>query len=123
MVTEMANNLEEQEELKQYTQKVLKKFNDPYAKQKNPNYRVIYCTRTHSQIKEFIDEIKKTEFSKEFRVLHLASKAFYCLKSDVRGCAKSMLREEKCRNYRDKGKCEYYNWPKMYNSKKQVYVN
>lgn len=89
---------------------------------KNPNFRIIYCTRTHSQIKEFISEIKKTAFSKKFKVVHLASKTHYCLQDDVKAIKNSLVIEEKCQDKRKNGGCGFYRYIPLYNSKKKIYV-
>ena len=114
----------EEKILVEFAKKRLKANNHNHQKKlKNPNFRVIYCTRTHSQIKEFIAELKKTKFAKKFRVVHLASKAHYCLHPDIKTCSNATLREEKCRVKREKGGCEFFNWIELYNSKSLIFVS
>ena len=42
------------------------------------SFRIIYSSRTHSQIREFISELKKTRFS-DLRVVHLGARVNYCI--------------------------------------------
>lgn len=79
----------------------------------NPRFKIIYSTRTHSQISEFIAEIKKSRFGGKFKVVHLASKSHYCLLDSVKKCGNDLLRNEKCRDARQadaksKNKCSFY---------------
>lgn len=82
------------------------------------SYRIIYCSRTHTQIREFISELKKTRYS-NLRVIHLGSRANYCIEPSVikksensvsgyDNCHSSMI-NEKCKLVREGSKkCQFY---------------
>lgn len=90
----------------------------------NPYFRIIYATRTHSQIKEFISEIKKTHFARKFRIVHLASRTQYCKSSKIRFLKNNFLMKEKCDNLRkSKEGCDFYQLDKISNSKHALYHN
>ncbi|XP_029657509.1 ATP-dependent DNA helicase DDX11-like [Octopus sinensis] len=46
--------------------------------------RVFYCSRTHSQLTQFIDQFKMTDFSGEFRLVTVASRQQLCLNEEIR---------------------------------------
>ncbi|XP_076257431.1 putative ATP-dependent DNA helicase DDX11-like protein 8 isoform X1 [Rhynchophorus ferrugineus] len=58
--------------------------------------QVIIASRTHSQLTQFIGEIKKTSFSKNLRVISLGSRQNYCINSTVRRLNNMTLINEKC---------------------------
>ena len=41
------------------------------------NIKILYCSRTHSQITQFINELKRTEFCNKVRVVSLAREKRY----------------------------------------------
>ncbi|XP_050686437.1 ATP-dependent DNA helicase DDX11-like isoform X2 [Eriocheir sinensis] len=45
--------------------------------------KIFYCSRTHSQLSQFVREIQKTVFGKEARVVSLASRQNLCVNEDV----------------------------------------
>lgn len=95
---------------------------------KNPYFRIIYATRTHSQIQEFIAEIRKTRFASKFKVLHLASRSHYCMVDSIKNCKNGLLRTEKCREARkasekSEKKCRFYDFEHIYNSKHKIFVS
>ncbi|KRX07483.1 P-loop containing nucleoside triphosphate hydrolase [Pseudocohnilembus persalinus] len=53
-------------------------------------FQIIYASKTHSQISQFVNEIKKTKFGQKFRVITLSSRNQLCL--DKQG--KEFLREK-----------------------------
>lgn len=92
---------------------------------KNPNFKIIYCTRTHSQITEFINEIKKTKFATEFKVVHLSSRRHSCVNPSLNKYknGNSLLLKEKCQDLRESSaKCSYYDSIDINNAKRIIYV-
>ena len=57
--------------------------------------QIFYCSRTHSQISQFVHEIKKTAF-KDARCITLGSRKNYCINSEVRGLSSDAAISEKC---------------------------
>ncbi|KAF0983321.1 hypothetical protein FDP41_010386 [Naegleria fowleri] len=84
--------------------------------------KILYCTRTHSQINQFIQELRKTEFSKKVKVSNLASRQVLCINENVlyrntkNGKVQNGLNRinEQCQYLRDKKLCEYDNDPSLF---------
>ncbi|POM75717.1 ATP-dependent RNA helicase, partial [Phytophthora palmivora] len=79
--------------------------------------KIIYCSRTHSQISQFVREIRKTAFAKHIRVVSLGSRKNLCtnpkvtkLNSDLRMADKclDMMQSSKAKNAKKVGKCPFY---------------
>lgn len=85
----------------------------------NRDFRIIYATRTHSQIHEFLQEFKRSSFSSTFSAMELASRKNYCLNDKVQKYSDSnYLMKEKCLETRlSKDGCQYYNYTSIQNSK------
>ncbi|TMW60568.1 hypothetical protein Poli38472_000610 [Pythium oligandrum] len=81
--------------------------------------KIIYCSRTHSQISQFIREIHKTPFSEHIRVVSLGSRKNLCVNETVTSLRSDLRMTDKCldmlqgsKNKKDKkkkaAKCPYY---------------
>ncbi|KAE9003775.1 ATP-dependent DNA helicase [Phytophthora fragariae] len=79
--------------------------------------KIIYCSRTHSQISQFVREIRKTSFAERVRVVSLGSRKNLCtnpnvtkLSSDLRMTDKclDMMQSGKTKNGKKVGKCPFY---------------
>lgn len=79
--------------------------------------KIIYCSRTHSQISQFVREIRKTAFAERVRVVSLGSRKNLCtnpnvtkLSSDLRMTDKclDMMQSGKTKNGKKVGKCPFY---------------
>ncbi|KAG7393612.1 ATP-dependent DNA helicase chl1 [Phytophthora pseudosyringae] len=79
--------------------------------------KIIYCSRTHSQISQFVREIRKTAFADHIRVVSLGSRKNLCtnrkvtsLNSDLRMADKclDMMQSSKTENGKKVGKCPFY---------------
>ena len=89
---------------------------------KNNKFRVIYATRTHSQVQEFLSEFKKTRFVKVFSAMELASRKYYCFNEKLNKFDNNHMRKEKCKEERSsKGGCLYYNYQRIFNSKFELF--
>eukprot|EP00960_Hanusia_phi_P070589 767339-Hanusia_phi.AAC.4 len=53
--------------------------------------KVIYCSRTHSQLSQFMNEVKRTEWGKNLKAVALASRKGMCINPKV-SCLKSSTR-------------------------------
>lgn len=64
--------------------------------------KVFYCSRTHSQLSQFVQEIKKTKYWKEndnsLMTVVLASRANYCINPAVSRAADINMINEKCKD-------------------------
>lgn len=51
----------------------------------NPNnFQIYFCSRTHSQLTQFIGEVKRTPFKESIRTVPLASRQSLCVNPDVK---------------------------------------
>ena len=48
------------------------------------NIKILYCSRTHSQITQFINELKRTEFCNKVRVVSLGSRKTLCINETLK---------------------------------------
>lgn len=64
--------------------------------EEQPITRIIYCSRTHSQLSQFISEIQKTKFSDDARIVHLASRQSYCINKKFQNITNVAIINEKC---------------------------
>ena len=81
------NNIKEDEE------------EDNYVKPK-----LIYCSRTHSQLTQFISEIQKTKFKDKVRLLALGSRLNLCVNGQVNKSKNLSVINDKCLDLQRKGK-------------------
>lgn len=58
--------------------------------------QIYFCSRTHSQLSQIINEIKNTIYGKSIRVASLASRQNYCINSNVRKLQSNNLINERC---------------------------
>lgn len=58
--------------------------------------KIFFCSRTHSQLSQVVQEIKRTVFGTETRVAALASRLNYCVNPDVRSLKSNSLINERC---------------------------
>jgi len=77
---------------------------------RNSSTRIIYTSRTHSQLSNVIKELKKTSFKPS--VCHIASRALLCINPAVRNLDNSS-QTRKCRALRSKKACIYSNDEKI----------
>ncbi|XP_030765068.1 ATP-dependent DNA helicase DDX11 [Sitophilus oryzae] len=66
--------------------------------------QIIIASRTHSQLSQFIGELKKSPFCKDLRVVSLASRQNYCINSNVKKLNNMNLINEKCIDMQKKQK-------------------
>ncbi|GLD91604.1 hypothetical protein PINS_up000137 [Pythium insidiosum] len=58
--------------------------------------KIIYCSRTHSQISQFIREIKKTVFGQHMRVVSLGARKNLCVNESVTSLRSDLRMTDKC---------------------------
>ncbi|XP_076290500.1 ATP-dependent DNA helicase DDX11 isoform X2 [Lasioglossum baleicum] len=60
------------------------------------NTKIFFCSRTHSQLSQFIGELKKSPYSKTVSVVTLASRQSYCINKNIRRLKQLNLMNEHC---------------------------
>lgn len=58
--------------------------------------KVYFCSRTHSQLSQFVKELKRTTFASEMKVVCLGSRKNFCINSDVLRLGNPMRINERC---------------------------
>ncbi|KAG9455801.1 hypothetical protein H6P81_000309 [Aristolochia fimbriata] len=58
--------------------------------------KVFFCSRTHSQLSQFVKELRKTDFSSKVKVVSLGSRKNFCINEDVLRLGNSTRINEKC---------------------------
>ena len=59
-------------------------------------FQIFYCSRTHSQLSQFVKEIQKSPFSESVRLVSLASRNIMCINESVKGLGGSAMVNERC---------------------------
>lgn len=65
--------------------------------------QILFCSRTHSQLAQFVEEIKKSPFAGSTRVVTLGSRASLCVNESVRQLGSVNKINDKCKDLKDKG--------------------
>ncbi|CAF0737627.1 unnamed protein product [Didymodactylos carnosus] len=71
---------------------------------KNHVLKIFYCTRTHSQISQFIQEIQKTQYCDKLRIVALGSRQNLCINESVLKLKSVSLINERCLELQKKKK-------------------
>ncbi|XP_067856041.1 ATP-dependent DNA helicase DDX11 [Heptranchias perlo] len=58
--------------------------------------KIYYCSRTHSQLAQFIHEVQKSPFGKEIRLVSLGSRQNMCVNDEVRRLRSVQLINDRC---------------------------
>ncbi|NXG40911.1 DDX11 helicase, partial [Psilopogon haemacephalus] len=58
--------------------------------------KIYYCSRTHSQLSQFVREVQKSPFGKETRLVSLASRQNLCVNEEVRRLGSLQLINDRC---------------------------
>ncbi|XP_035897668.1 ATP-dependent DNA helicase DDX11 [Anopheles stephensi] len=77
------------------------------GKDEEERYRpvqVIYCSRTHSQLSQVVNEVKETQHAKDLRLVSLASRQSLCINAEVRKLKTNTLINERCLELLKKGR-------------------
>lgn len=62
----------------------------------DPGPKIIYCSRTHSQLSQFVRELQKTVFSNNIRTVTLASRGNLCINDAVTRLGNLSLINDRC---------------------------
>ena len=80
-----------------------KKWNsEMHETEEDYSLRIYYCSRTHSQLSQFVKEIQKTTFKNDIRLVSLASRANMCINDSVSKLGNVSLINEACRELQKK---------------------
>ncbi|NXD77918.1 DDX11 helicase, partial [Halcyon senegalensis] len=58
--------------------------------------KIYYCSRTHSQLSQFVHEVQKSPFGKETRLVSLGSRQNLCVNEEVRRLGTLQLINDRC---------------------------
>ncbi|XP_067907179.1 ATP-dependent DNA helicase DDX11 isoform X2 [Heterodontus francisci] len=58
--------------------------------------KIYYCSRTHSQLAQFIHEVQKSPFGKEIRLVSLGSRQNMCVNDEVRHLRSVQMINDRC---------------------------
>ncbi|XP_057557747.1 ATP-dependent DNA helicase DDX11 isoform X3 [Hippopotamus amphibius kiboko] len=58
--------------------------------------KIYYCSRTHSQLAQFVHEVQKSPFGKDTRLVSLGSRQNLCVHEDVRKLGSVQLINDRC---------------------------
>nr|XP_009933767.1 PREDICTED: probable ATP-dependent RNA helicase DDX11 [Opisthocomus hoazin] len=58
--------------------------------------KIYYCSRTHSQLSQFVHEVQKSPFGKETRLVSLGSRQNLCVNEEVRRLGALQLINDRC---------------------------
>lgn len=64
--------------------------------QKPHNTTIFFCSRTHSQLSQFVKELKRSPYSQNIAVVTLASRLNYCVNKNVKKLKHNSLINERC---------------------------
>lgn len=70
-------------------------------------FQIFYCSRTHSQLAQFVREVQKSPFSDSTRVVSLGSRQNLCINEDVKRLKNINKINDRCLELqkKDKGGC------------------
>ncbi|XP_066286334.1 ATP-dependent DNA helicase DDX11-like isoform X1 [Branchiostoma lanceolatum] len=68
--------------------------------------KIYYCSRTHSQLAQFVREVQKSPFGKDVRVVSLGSRQNLCINDSVRKLGSTNLINDRCLEMQNKKKKE-----------------
>ena len=66
------------------------------ADEEDTNRRIFFCSRTHSQLSQFVREVKKSPFGSDVSLVSLASRAVMCVNPSVKKLPSQAAINEKC---------------------------
>ncbi|KAI7752029.1 hypothetical protein M8C21_009210, partial [Ambrosia artemisiifolia] len=65
-------------------------------KEEEADFKIYFCSRTHSQLTQFVKELRKTVFGDEIKVACLGSRKNLCINEEVMKLGNSTLINERC---------------------------
>ena len=67
-------------------------------------FQIFYCSRTHSQLTQFVREVQKSPFSGSTRVVSLGSRKNLCINEDVKSLKNINRINDRCLELQKKNK-------------------
>uniref|UniRef100_A0A7N5KK25 DEAD/H-box helicase 11 n=1 Tax=Ailuropoda melanoleuca TaxID=9646 RepID=A0A7N5KK25_AILME len=58
--------------------------------------KIYYCSRTHSQLAQFVHEVQRSPFGKDTRLVSLGSRQNLCINEDVKTLSSAQLINDRC---------------------------
>ncbi|XP_078491540.1 regulator of telomere elongation helicase 1 isoform X1 [Ciona intestinalis] len=74
-----------------------------------PAPKIIYASRTHSQISQVVKELKRTEYGKDITISILGSREQMCIHPEVSKQTSNQAMVHMCRGKINKHTCQFYN--------------
>lgn len=105
--------------------------------------KIYYCSRTHSQLTQFVHEVQKSPFGKDTRLVSLGSRQNLCVNEDVKNLGSVQLINDRCmemqrskhesksraedkepkrRRQEPRGACPFYNYKQLQLLRDEVLV-
>uniref|UniRef100_A0A8C4MEB1 DEAD/H-box helicase 11 n=1 Tax=Equus asinus asinus TaxID=83772 RepID=A0A8C4MEB1_EQUAS len=98
--------------------------------------QIYYCSRTHSQLAQFVHEVQKSPFGKDTRLVSLGSRQNLCVNEDVRHLGSVQLINDRCvemqrnkhgkkpkkRRQEPRATCPFYNYEQLQLLRDEVLV-
>jgi chromosome transmission fidelity protein 1 len=77
----------------------------------NENLKIVYISRTHSQLDQFLNEIKKTKWNNDIKIVRLGSRNQLCVNPELSGLKNRGIIDYKCKeliNPNNTNTCPYF---------------
>lgn len=71
-------------------------YEEIQAKEPSPHVQIFFCSRTHSQLSQVVNEVRNTVYGKDIRITTLASRQNYCINPSVKKLNSLALINERC---------------------------
>ncbi|TNV83211.1 hypothetical protein FGO68_gene2312 [Halteria grandinella] len=110
LLTYDSDNENKQKKLKEIairTQTLNKRAQASGVESSAKEVQIIFCTRTHSQMSQIVNEIKRTQFSAEVSVVPIVSRKGLCVHENMKDIPYVSLLNERCQDLCEKSKCPY----------------
>ncbi|OXU22266.1 hypothetical protein TSAR_001674 [Trichomalopsis sarcophagae] len=72
------------------------------AEESSANCKIFFCSRTHSQLSQFVGELKKSPYFDKVSLVSLASRNNYCINSKVKALKSLNLINDQCQQLQKK---------------------
>nr|XP_043617482.1 ATP-dependent DNA helicase DDX11 [Erigeron canadensis] len=79
---------------------------DDDEEEEEADFKIYFCSRTHSQLSQFVKELRKTVFARELKVASLGSRKNFCINEEVVKLGNSALINERCLDLQKKKKSQ-----------------
>ncbi|CAI9281220.1 unnamed protein product [Lactuca saligna] len=73
-----------------------KEGNESSDEEEEADFKIYFCSRTHSQLSQFVKELRKTAFASDLKVACLGSRKNFCINEEVLKLGNSTLINERC---------------------------